>query len=418
MSTFRSIMAGAALLAALLPGSAAFAEGSTEAKPAWDAIRVDTCSEGFEKPSMHCSATVAGAFDASGRFWATWSNDGRVYVNSSDDEGQSFSAPVPVNAAPQSVDNNGENRPKLAIGPEGEIYATYIIRAKKKYTGDLYFSRSLDGGNTFEAAHSLNDSETKNSLRFEALGVSPDGTVYVSWLDKRDLFLAKSEERLYSGSAIYYGYSTDQGATFSANTPMAHHTCECCRVFMDMDKNGLPAVVWRHIFDTNTRDHAIMRFAAPDQPGEVGRLSTDNWAVDSCPHHGPSISIDEQEVFHTTWFTSGDIRQGAYYARSTDGGDTFIDIRAIGNGEDQSEHPIVLANDGDVYLLWKDFDGENTRLRLSVSSDHGKTWSPDQTVATTNEGSDHPLLAVSDAQVFATWSTEAEGFRVIALEGI
>ena len=414
MSTFRLILAGAALFTALLSVSA----NAEDAKPAWDAIPTDTCPAGIEKPSMHCSATVAGAFDASGRFWAAWSNDGRVYVNASDDEGQSFSAPVPINAAPQSVDNNGENRPKLAIGPEGEIYATYIIRAKKKYTGDLYFSRSLDGGETFEAAHSLNDSETKNSMRFEALGVSPDGTVYVSWLDKRDLFLAKAEERPYNGSAIYYGYSTDQGATFSANTLMAHHTCECCRVFMDMDNSGLPAVVWRHIFDTNTRDHAIQRFVAPDQPGEMGRLSTDNWAVDSCPHHGPSISIDDDEVFHTTWFTNGTVREGIFYARSVDGGETFADIRPIGSGEDQGEHPFVLASGGVVYLLWKDFDGENTRLRLSVSSDHGKTWGPDQTVAMTTEGSDHPLMVVQSTQVFATWSTEADGFRLIALAGM
>jgi hypothetical protein len=418
MSPIRLIMAGVALFAVLVSNADSnAADAAKKKKKPWNTIPIDTCPEGVNKPSVHCSATVAGAFDAKGRFWVAWSNDGRVYVNARENEGQGFSAPVPVNAAPQAVDRNGENRPKLAIGPGGEIYVSYVIRADKPYTGDLFFSRSLDGGETFQTARSINDGKGKSSLRFEALGVTQDGVVYLSWLDKRDLFLAKAAKQPYIGSAIYFSLSTDRGATFTANAPMAHHTCECCRVAMDMDRNGLPAVVWRHIFGENTRDHAIQRFTAPDQPGEMGRLSVDDWSLDACPHHGPSISIDDKEVFHTTWFTGGTVRQGAFYARSVDGGKNFSDIRPIGTGEDQAEHPFVMARGGVVYLVWKDFSEETTRLRLSTSTDGGKTWSEDRTIAVTEKGSDHPLLAALGTRLFASWRTDSEGFRLFALHG-
>ncbi|MDH5772061.1 MAG: glycoside hydrolase [Rhodospirillaceae bacterium] len=389
---------------------------SKNEKPAWDAIATNDCPNGFSKPSQHCAPTVTGAFDADGRLWLAWPNDGHVYINATANGGKTFTAPVRVNKYPQSIDNNGENRPKLVIGPQGDIYVTYTIHAKQKYTGDVLFSRSLDGGKTFDAPRSINDGKTKSSLRFETLGINDDGELTLTWLDKRDLFAAKAEKTPYAGSAIYYTTSKDRGATFGPNTLLAHHTCECCRIAMDMENGRNPVMVWRHIFD-GIRDHAVARINDDGRPSEIGRHSVDNWAIETCPHHGPSISIDDDGIFHTTWYTAGELRQGPFYARSTDSGKTFAEILEIGSDGGQAEHPFTLSTGGVVYVAWKDFDGERTRFRVMASKDKGITWGPGRVVATSTNASDHPLLISHDEKVYATWRTADTGFHVIDITG-
>lgn len=389
-------------------------DGTKKKKPAWDTIAIETCPQGYSKPSPHCAPTVAGVFGLDGRLWLAWPNDGHVFVNSTADAGETFSSPVKINQQPQSIDNNGENRPKLAIGPQGDIYLTYTIHAKQKYTGDVFFSRSLDGGKTFQNSHSINDGKTKSSLRFESLGVSDDGEITITWLDKRDLFQAKATKTPYSGSAIYYVMSKDRGASFTANTLLAHHTCECCRIAMDMEGGQRPVIIWRHLFD-GVRDHAVVRFNNDGTPGDVGRHSIDDWAIESCPHHGPSLSIDAEGVYHTTWFTAGEVRQGPFYARSMDNGNTFDSIIEIGADGAQAEHPFTLAEDGVVYVAWKDFDGERTRFRLMTSKNGGATWGTDRVIATSVDKSDHPLLVGHEGRVYATWRTADAGFRIFEI---
>ncbi|MCP4490286.1 MAG: exo-alpha-sialidase [Gammaproteobacteria bacterium] len=407
------------LLATISLSSTALAASDSEKKkkkPAWDAIATHTCPAGFTKPSRHCAPTVASVSAADGRLWLAWPNDGHVYVNSTADSGKTFSTPVRVNTQPQSIDANGENRPKLAIGPQGDIYLTYTIHAKQKYTGDVLFSRSLDGGKTFAEPSSINDGTTKSSLRFESVAVKDDGEIIITWLDKRDLFQARANKTPYSGSAIYYSKSNDRGESFTANSLLAHHTCECCRTVVDIEDGLRPVIVWRHIFD-GARDHALIRFDDNGSPGGLYRASVDNWAIESCPHHGPSISIDNNNIYHITWFTSGTVRQGPFYARSSDQGASFDHIVEIGADGVQAEHPYVLSDNGIVYVAWKDFGDDQTRFRVMTSRDQGISWSAAKVIAVTADKSDHPLLVANNGRVFATWHTADAGFGMFDITG-
>jgi hypothetical protein len=48
----------------------------------------------------------------------------------------------------------------------------------------------------------------------------------------------------------------------------------------------------------SVRDHAVMTFEAPDKPGPVYRVSDDDWAIDACPHHGPSLAVTRDGTYH------------------------------------------------------------------------------------------------------------------------
>lgn len=81
---------------------------------------------------------------------------------------------------------------------------------------------------------------------------------------------------------------------------------------MALDRDGVPLVFWRHIFDRNVRDHALLKL---DNKSTLMRVSHDQWAVDACPHHGPAISVAYDGTRHLAWYNNAPERQGLFYAR-------------------------------------------------------------------------------------------------------
>ncbi len=369
-------------------------------------------------PSLRCAKVPAPFFDNEGRLWLAWTEKGHVYVGRSGDEGRTFSSIVRVTSKVFAVDKNGENRPKVVVARDGGVYVTFTAKGERRYTGNVFFSRSLDGGMTFSEPVSISDEKTPTSLRFETMVVGKNGRITIAWIDKRDGTAAKKAKKKYTGAALYTAYSTDRGASFSPNIKVIDHSCECCRVAMTTDSDGLPVVVWRNIFGKNVRDHAVMKIKADGSPGPVVRLSEDNWAINACPHHGPAISIGNNGVQHVVWFTQGKARKGIFHARSEDGGKTFSKPFGFGNPDNRPAHPHVLSVGGRVFLAWKEFSGRESELYVMESPDEGRTWSVPMRVAATADASDHPFLIENGRWVYVSWATAAEGWRLLKIASI
>ena len=65
------------------------------------------------------------------------------------------------------------------------------------------------------------------------------------------------------------------------------------------------------------------------RPGPVRRVSADEWKIEACPHHGPSIAILPDGSYHVAWFTDGSARKGLFYARADNGDTPFGAPRAL-----------------------------------------------------------------------------------------
>ncbi|WP_303907174.1 sialidase family protein [Thiohalomonas denitrificans] len=377
--------------------------------------RLPACQASSALPSADCGQTPTPAFDSEGRLWIVFVQHGHLYVTRSDDLGHTFNPPRVVNRIPETIYSDGENRPKLATGPDGALYLSWSRKIEGPYAGDIRFSRSLDEGNRFSEPVTVNDHRAPISHRFDSMGLDNQGRIFIAWIDKRDLQAAKDAGEIYAGAAIYYAMSDDRGASFAFNRKLSDHSCECCRVATDADENGVVAL-WRHIYPVNLRDHAIARLD-PDTPPIEGlppRATDDGWVVDGCPHHGPDLSVDDRQKAHLIWFSQGDKNSGVTYGRF-DLANQRLDFQLPIKG--RASHPQVLSIGKQVIAAWKAFNGENTELMVMESHDRGESWSDPRTLASTASGSDHPFLIARDREVFVSWQTLAEGYRLVPVAG-
>jgi hypothetical protein len=405
--TLLGTLAGPASLAALAQGHDVHARAPQPAP----AVRAP---EQIRGPAAPFSQFPTPAFDARGKLWVAFVEGPAVYVASSPDLGRSFERAVRVNPAPEAIDANGEGRPKLAVSPSGTILVTWTQKLDKPYTGRIRFSRSTDWGRSFTAPTTLNDDGLVTGHRFEVLGVSPRGEVVVAWIDKRDLEAATARKQAYAGAAIYFATSRDDGRSFGPNRKLRDHACECCRLALAFDAAGEPVLLWRDILPGGIRDHSLARLAT-DPPFLPVRATFDDWSINACPHHGPSLSIGADGTLHLAWFSGDGPRPGgAFYARSTDGGKTVGSAIRLGSAESAS-HPSVLTAGGQLLVAWKESGDGGARILTARWDERKAGFDTLAVAASTRNGSDHPLLVAGRGRVYLSWFTADEGYRLIPL---
>ncbi len=365
---------------------------------------------GNEIVSVHCGGAPSASFDAQGRLWVAFVQDKHVYVSYSDDKGASYSEPVQVNEVAEDTEFNGENRPKIIVAPQGEVMLSWTTKTSSNFTGLIRFSRSVDGGKTFEVPRTVNDDGLTTGHRFDSLFLSDSGNLYLTWIDKRDMEASLAVGDAYPGAAIYYAVSKDFGKTFSPNYPVSQNSCECCRIAMAPQGDDKVAILWRQIYDSQIRDHAVAVLGPEGEVSGLDRATVDDWYIDACPHHGPSmVQAQDANQYHMAWFSAGELHKGIYYARYDLGqadSNQLIEVDATpGAG-----HPSLAQHGDELLLAWKGFNGVATQLHVMSSMDDGKSWSPVQTVFNTEQASDHPLLISDGKAIYLSWSTAQFGY--------
>ncbi|WP_407152296.1 sialidase family protein [Bradyrhizobium sp. ORS 86] len=368
-----------------------------------------------EETTLRCATKVTPAFGRDGTLWLVWMAGGQISVANSKDHGRSFSAPVQVTQERLNLDWGPDARPKLAIDAKGNIALAFSIFRDQAFNGEVLTTRSTDGGRSFAPPRPI--TANKESQRFEAIGIDPGGTVFVAWLDKRNRVPAQQSGQKYDGAGLFFATSGDAGATYSGARLVADNTCECCRLGLAFDGAGHPVVVFRNIFEGGVRDHAIVTFTDLATPGEVHRVSRDDWQIAACPHHGPSLTISPEGTYHVTWYTNGKARKGLFYAQSRDGGKTFSNPLPVGQPNRSPSRPQIISGPHGLVMVWKEFDGQKTSVNLMTSRDDGATWSNPRTIADTSDSSDHPLLVSDGQRTYLSWMTKADGYHFQTIEG-
>lgn len=357
-----------------------------------------------------CAETISAAFDGKGVLWISWVNNDHVYVQSSDDKGISFTAPVMVNSVAEKIEAKGEYRPKIKLDAKGNIYLSWTQKLEGKHSGHIRFSRSADGGEHFSAPVTVNDNLDVISHRFDSIAVGKNGEIFIAWLDARDVEAEKKAGHKFEGSSLYYSWSDDGGRHFYPNKRIATHTCQCCRLDTAIAPDNTPVITWRHVFEGGIRDHALVKFNDWNTPGDTHRVGQDNWKIDACPHHGPGLSISDSGIYHAVWFSGAPANPGLFYAYSADAGRHFS--TPVNFGKEGAGHPHVLALGSRVNVVWQEFDGTNNVIKLIKSADDGKNWSKPEVIAQTAKSGDQPFLVSDGQKIYLSWKVQQQDYQL------
>lgn len=232
------------------------------------------------------------AATAAGRVYLAFGRGPEIFVARSDDAGATFSAPVRIAALPSLM--LGRRRgPRIAAHAD-----TVTVTA---IAGELFAFHSKDGGKTWRGPVRINDVPGSAREGLNGLAAAPDGRLFTTWLDLRDVPGARTQ--------LFASESTDGGATWSTNTlvyraPAGSTVCECCHPSATFNARGDLAVMWRNGLDgardlwTSTRPSGTRDFTPATKLGEG------TWLLQACPMDGGTL-FPSGETFASIWQRAG-----------------------------------------------------------------------------------------------------------------
>ena len=359
---------------------------------------------------LQCANAATPFFTTDGRLLLTWTANGVVSVAQSTDLAKSFSATVKIAEHGKSLDAGSDARPQIVADKQGNVFLAYSFFKDANWNAQINTARSTDGGNTFTAPASL--VKDGSSQRFPSALIKPDGSIFISWIDKRLVAAAKQGGEKRLGGSIAYSFSQDGGKTFETERFANEASCECCRIGGSLDPNNNPVVIYRAISPGGIRDQATQVITAKGAE-PIRRVADDDWKTDACPHHGPSIAVSGSGKFHVAWYTQGSKRSGVFYANSTNQGASYSRPSRIGAEGSNVARPYLYSMGQQVWLVWKEFDGKKSSVYIKESSDDGNTWNSPRVLASTEGYSDHPLLLSHGDAVYLSWLTRADCYQLI-----
>ena len=324
-----------------------------------------------------------------------------------------LSEPVRVNSETGEVWGVSVSKPQIDIGPDGTLHVLFTGRQRLssgKSSVVARYTRSIDDGQSFEPARTLN-SAANNDLSaimhggfvaahaFGTVLAANNGDVHAFWIDTR--LMDESD----TAGALFSAVSRDGGETFERDRPIFEDLiCPCCQVAAG-EANAAIFLTSRQTFPGGYRDASIVTskdqgrsFDAPVRVGE-GR-----WQIEGCPLKRIDVATRGKYV-HTASYTSGREPTGVYLSRSIDGGATYENPLLVHAGARIADSPSVVADgQGRVYVVWHAKTVGPRRLFLRVSTDNGQTYSAPIEVPTPEGTAAYPeIAAASDGTAYIAW---------------
>jgi len=306
----------------------------------------------------------------------------------------------------------------LALGEDDGLYLTWVATLydaeRRRPHKAIMFSRSTDGGRSWEEPVAISDSREGQRHR-PVLAVSGED-VYVAWLDGRRRSAGTPAQRMEQD--VYLAASRDRGATWAANA--------CLEADLDRkdSPSGRPAICARADGAVYCAYFSIRRYRKKEG-GYWLATSRDRGATFSTAlqNVGPLADMDVVEaggkVYLAAVYIKGIKRismrrpetyQEVHLYVSPDGGATWDGpIRIDDDPERRRKSNLRLAHLGADALVacWDDDRGG---VYMAASNDGGKTWGKNVKVAQESHAGSTPLdIATAGTSFYVVVSDVRKG---------
>ena len=121
----------------------------------------------------------------------------------------------------------------------------------------------------------------------------------------------------------------------------------------------------------------------------------------------PKVALSGNNMY-AVWSDSAAGNSEIFFARSTDGGQTFSALTNLSSDPDRSRTPSIAASNSNVYVVWSSNVGSNSEIFFARSTDGGQTFSTSD--ISNNAGFSYtPQLAVAGSNVYVVWNDNTSG---------
>ena len=232
------------------------------------------------------------AMTTNGVLYVVYGSNHNAYCVQSTNNGATFSAPVKVNSSGTVETEMGERGPKIALGASNTVHAVWaddwelaaghIVLAR--------YSRSLDGGKTFDPLKTLSATNGTDGLTVTA---DTNGNVLAFW---HCMYDKPKSNGVNAATWMYVARSTDNGLTFRGNesvriSNLSELACSMCMMSARVKEDGNAYLAFRAAQD-NIRDNYVLKGPAGTNAFTAIRAQFDNNYLTNCPMTGPEVTFE------------------------------------------------------------------------------------------------------------------------------
>lgn len=311
-----------------------------------------TAAEPAPKPIVNVVQAPANclvpdvAMDANGLLHMVYGLEHHAYYVRSADNGATFTAPVKVNDSGRVETKMGERGPKLALGTEGVVHVVWMDEWAPGVKTYVRYSRSADGGKSFEPVRSLSSMSGIDGVTVAADG---QGNVVSFWH-----VMAEPEPQVKSATWLFTARSSDNGATFQSDEKVAISNLSglACSMCMMRARAGADGNVWLAFrsAENSIRDFYVLKGRIAENRFTAFRVNEDNWKIDFCPMCGPELTFAANGRSLCAFMS----RDNVYWAIADSPESAFrLHVATPANEKDEI-YPTAIANrKGRVLLVWQ-----------------------------------------------------------------
>jgi hypothetical protein len=376
------------------------------------------------------SAEPAVATAGDGSVFVAWVEHGKagaadVWLAHLDGEAKPQGAPVRVNPTAGEATAWHGDPPTVVVAPDNTIFVTWTAGVKGvKHASTLYLSASRDGGRSFAAPVKVNDDEKPAAHGMHSMAASPDGRIYVAWLDERNVAPPpptpspaqpnSGHKHKEANREIFFAASSDGGRTFSANQRLASEVCPCCKTSLAAGADGRVYASWRQVLPGEFRHIAVAASADGGRTfAQPTIVNDDKWQIAGCPVSGAALSVAANGTLSVLWYTAGEAgTPGLYRSESRDGARTFAPRQPLARSSGRGTPVLLTGGDDPLLAIWEERgEGSSTRIATAHLKEDGQTPASD-TLASSGE---LPVASRTGEQVFVAYVSETDAQRSVWL---
>jgi hypothetical protein len=266
----------------------------------------------------------------------------------------------------------------------------YVVWADQRdgNLGEIYFKRSLDGGDTWEDDMRLTFADYRATVPSIAIS---DSVLHVTWEDSRFTYWGQ----------IFYKRSTDGGVTWSDDMRLTDDTVYSANPSIAAS-GSMVHIVWEDMRDGHGEAYYLRSTDGGLNWEPEVRLTTgtkDSW--------DPCVAV-AGSVVHVAYMSNVGITGTSYdtfYKRSLDNGISWSESTRLSLDPSNSKYPSIAVNDPDIHVVWEDYRNGQREIYYQTSFDGGDTWLQNDVCLSNCPGIAYfAHITTSDSAVLVVWS--------------